>query len=1096
MAEDISERHRGRWLLVEQLKPAGGQYGLHTTESIFRAPGIWSYSLPPVVSSSGVNEKTLMAVESLFTCKMNGLKILQGTPIILSRHPDQEPTEATSAGPTEFKKYLTVPQYLPRVHFSFASGVLDNTTSDSLCEEEPQSPPVFNNYFDDNEEGDTKKGLYFSDGKRKVDYVLVYHYRKLTSSPTSQCSGAVVPNGTGTIPHRSKGHEQLPGCQQDVVLDAGNPHESVEEERKARREEFEKNLMESGLEIEKDKETKAQGTGFVRVHAPWHVLSREAEFLKIKVQTKKAFEIKQEGGITAKVNSIWQKVTKPLQPKVGWSIQTSKHLAHPFSRDKIHLYNITNKETFFDNATRSRIVYEILKRTSCTRARYHMGITTLIASGVYDSAYPLHDGDFEGTDPEENERKLLYQEWARYGAFYKYQPIDLIRKYFGEEIGLYFAWLGLYTQLLMPASLVGIIVFFYGCVTIDSDIPSIEMCDEQNNFTMCPLCDKSCDYWYLSTACATARASHLFDNPATVFFSIFMALWATLFLDSWKLRQMRLNYQWDLTGLEEEEEHPRPEYETLLLQKKLLNEKKEVNQQKEEQDGHVKVKNKWRDKVLSAMGGINLAENEKLTWRDRVPGYLGNFVSILLMIGLTFSAVFGVIIYRISIAAAMAMSTNESTKSNIRVTVTATAVIINLLLILILDEIYGVVAEWLTKIEVPKTEKIFEERLILKSFLLKFVNSYASIFYVAFFKGRFVGRPGRYVYIFHDYRMEECAPGGCLIELCIQLSIIMLGKQLIQNNIFEIGVPRMKKLFRKLKDERAEPKESNNSGATRQPQQWDLDYNLEPFTGLTPEYMEMIVQFGFVTLFVASFPLAPLFALLNNIIEIRLDAKKFVAELRRPDAVRAKDIGIWYNILSGMGKFSVIINAFVIAITSDFIPRLVYQYMYSDDGSMHGFVNHTLSYFNISELLQGTHPQSSHFINIKVCRYKDYREPSWSDHAYDYSKQYWAILAARLVFVIIFQNLVMFLSEVLDWLIPDIPKDISERMKKEKTLLVDVFLKEEHEKVQLIESFLLRDKQKQKPKNEAWRARTASFSQITKSQRSSFTSFSSQHTDV
>ncbi|KAL8194521.1 UNVERIFIED_CONTAM: Anoctamin-2 [Gekko kuhli] len=135
------------------------------------------------------------------------------------------------------------------------------------------------------------------------------------------------------------------------------------------------------------------------------------------------------------------------------------------------------------------------------------------------------------------------------------------------------------------------------------------------------------------------------------------------------------------------------------------------------------------------------------------------------------------------------MSTNESTRSNVRVTVTATAVIINLVVILILDEIYGVVAKWLTEMEIPKTEKSFEERLIMKAFLLKFVNSYAPIFYVAFFKGRFVGRPGHYVYVFDGYRMEECAPGGCLMELCIQLSIIMLGKQLIQNNIFEIGVP-------------------------------------------------------------------------------------------------------------------------------------------------------------------------------------------------------------------------------------------------------------------------------------------------------------------
>lgn len=54
---------------------------------------------------------------------------------------------------------------------------------------------------------------------------------------------------------------------------------------------------------------------------------------------------------------------------------------------------------------------------------------------------------------------------------------------------------------------------------------SMEMCDQKYNITMCPLCDKTCSYWKMSSACATARASHLFDNPATVFFSVFMALW-------------------------------------------------------------------------------------------------------------------------------------------------------------------------------------------------------------------------------------------------------------------------------------------------------------------------------------------------------------------------------------------------------------------------------------------------------------------------------------------------------------------------------------------------------------------------------------------
>ncbi|KAK7896005.1 hypothetical protein WMY93_021330 [Mugilogobius chulae] len=219
----------------------------------------------------------------------------------------------------------------------------------------------------------------------------------------------------------------------------------------------------------------------------------------------------------------------------------------------------------------------------------------------------------------------------------------------------------------------------------------------------------------------------------------------------------------------------------------------------------------------------------------------------------------------------------------------------------------------------------------------------------------------------------------------------------------------------------------------------------------------MIIQFGFVSLFVASFPLAPLFALLNNVIEIRLDAKKFVTELRRPVAARAKDIGIWYNILSGMGKFSVIINAFVISFTSDFIPRLVYQYVYSPTGTMHGFIDHTLSYFNVSNFKPGTAPDSTEHGNISVCRYKDYREPPWATDAYQFSKHYWCVLAARLAFVILFQNLVMFLSLVVAWVIPDVPKTIVEQLKREKKLLVDLFLQEEKEKFQLIQSLFTKD---------------------------------------
>ncbi len=71
----------------------------------------------------------------------------------------------------------------------------------------------------------------------------------------------------------------------------------------------------------------------------------------------------------------------------------------------------------------------------------------------------------------------------------------------------------------------------------------------------------------------------------------------------------------------------------------------------------------------------------------------------------------------------------------------------------------------------------------------------------------------------------------------------------------------------------------------------------------------LVLQFGFVTLFVAAFPLAPLFALLNNLFEIRLDAYKFLVTHRRPMPARAQNLGAWTPILDGISKVAVVTNA-------------------------------------------------------------------------------------------------------------------------------------------------------------------------------------------
>lgn len=66
-----------------------------------------------------------------------------------------------------------------------------------------------------------------------------------------------------------------------------------------------------------------------------------------------------------------------------------------------------------------------------------------------------------------------------------------------------------------------------------------------------------------------------------------------------------------------------------------------------------------------------------------------------------------------------------------------------------------------------------------------------------------------------------------------------------------------------------------------------------------------MIQFGFIVLFGAAFPLGAFISLLNNIVEIRIDAHKLVVNSRRPLARRARSIGIWLHVLRWMTVLSV-----------------------------------------------------------------------------------------------------------------------------------------------------------------------------------------------
>ena len=64
------------------------------------------------------------------------------------------------------------------------------------------------------------------------------------------------------------------------------------------------------------------------------------------------------------------------------------------------------------------------------------------------------------------------------------------------------------------------------------------------------------------------------------------------------------------------------------------------------------------------------------------------------------------------------------------------------------------------------------------------------------------------------------------------------------------------------------------------------------------DYNELIIQFGYMTFFATNFPLVPLLALLNNMVELRSDAIKLCYYHQRPMSERGEGMGMWQGIIN------------------------------------------------------------------------------------------------------------------------------------------------------------------------------------------------------
>ena len=191
-----------------------------------------------------------------------------------------------------------------------------------------------------------------------------------------------------------------------------------------------------------------------------------------------------------------------------------------------------------------------------------------------------------------------------------------------------------------------------------------------------------------------------------------------------------------------------------------------------------------------------------------------------------------------------------------------------------------------TNWENHKTNTQYNNTMIFKRFLFEIINTFTHLLYIAF------------------WRLELQALQTELIALYTSDEIRRL--------VTESLIPYLK--GRKVFKARKSSKDELISLETY------IEDKLEelqlPIYDSYDDYLEMIVQFGYITLFAGAFPLSGVFSLIFNTLEVTSDAFKLKHAYRRPIPSLVNGIGSWQSWINFMSHISLMTNTILIAYSS------------------------------------------------------------------------------------------------------------------------------------------------------------------------------------
>ncbi|KAJ8106337.1 hypothetical protein ONZ43_g7099 [Nemania bipapillata] len=247
----------------------------------------------------------------------------------------------------------------------------------------------------------------------------------------------------------------------------------------------------------------------------------------------------------------------------------------------------------------------------------------------------------------------------------------------------------------------------------------------------------------------------------------------------------------------------------------------------------------------------------------------------------------------------------------------------------VLSAILTKFAEVLTERENYPTNDAHTSALIRKIFIINFITSYTPLFLSAFIYMPFGNLMVPYFQIFTSTAGKFYSENSITTQefhinpdrLKSQMVYCAVTAQVV-NVALEFVVPYIKRVaFKKVESVQAKRANQNGEAIQDAPEEHKFLERVRDEAKLgvydvAVDYREMVVQFGYLSLFSSIWPLTPLSFLINNWVELRSDAMKIAMGSQRPIPWRADSIGPWLNALGFLSWAGSLVSSAIVFLFS------------------------------------------------------------------------------------------------------------------------------------------------------------------------------------